>query len=106
MLWHPAPGRLIAGMGTVLLSSGAKSAGHGQYLDLAVIDEAGLLAHRQTEVISNYFDSLATKDGQLLLLGTRGDSPEFNRIIDAADARCFKTVFSADLGDDPGDPKT
>lgn len=59
---------------------------------------------RQTEVISNYFDSLATKDGQLLLLGTRGDSPEFNRIIDAKDPRTFKAVFGADLGDDPSDP--
>jgi phage terminase large subunit-like protein len=104
VLWHPAPGRLIAGTGTVLLSSGAKSAGHGQDLDLAVVDEAGLLPTRQTEVISNYFDSLATKDGQLLLLGTRGDSPEFNRIIDAKDPRTFKAVFGAELGDDPSDP--
>jgi len=42
----------------------------------------------------------------LLLLGTRGDSPEFNRLIDAKDPRTFKAVYAAELGDDPASPAT
>ncbi len=104
--WYPAPGRIIIGDGLVTLSTGAASAGHGQSLDLAVIDEAGLLGANQTACIENYFDSLAAKDGQMLLLGTRGFSPELNRLIDATDPRTFKVVHGASMGDDPGDPAT
>ena len=104
--WHPAPGRLICGDGQCLLASGAKNAGHGQNLHLAIVDECGLLPVRQTEVISNFFDAVAAQDGQLLLLGTRGAGDEFNRLIDTKDPRTFKTVYSADPSDDPGNPAT
>ena len=103
VLWHPAPGRLVCGDGLCLLSTGAKTAGHGADLDLAIIDEAGLLPRRQSELFGNFFDALATKGGQLLVTGTRGDSPEYNRLLDSPDKRTHVTLHGADIGEDLSD---
>lgn len=101
----PKPGRIELGGGNLWLSSGTRAQGHGLDLDLAVIDECGLITQNQAELITAYFDSLATRGGQLILTGTRGDSPAFNELIDRPDARTHVTLYAADKGDDPGDPE-
>ncbi len=101
---NPRPGLLYMGKAKVYLSTGAISQGHGADLDLAVIDETGLIAKNQGELITAFFDALATKDGQLILTGTRGDSPAYNDLIDNPDKRTHVTLFAADKEDDPSDP--
>lgn len=101
----PKPGRIELGGGNLWLSSGTRAQGHGLDLDLAVIDECGLITQNQGELITAYFDSLATRGGQLILTGTRGDSPSFNELIDRPDARTHVTLYAAEKGDDPASPE-
>lgn len=100
----PKPGMLFVANTTLILSTGTRAQGHGADLDLAVIDEGGLITRNQSELITGFFDSLAAKDGQLVLTGTRGDSPEYNRLIDEPDKRTHVTLHAADKDDDPSDP--
>ena len=83
--------------------TGSKSQGHGLDLDLGIIDECGLLP-RQAETIQNVFDAVATRDGSIILTGTRGDSPGYNEIIDNPDDRTAVHLYGADKDDNPADP--
>lgn len=100
----PKPGRLLMGNGVCHLSTGNMKQGHGADLDLAVIDETGLISAGQGELINAFYDALAAKDGQLILTGTRGDSPEYNELISRPDKRTHVTLWGADLNDDASDP--
>ncbi|WP_264212915.1 terminase TerL endonuclease subunit [Leisingera thetidis] len=104
--FNPRPGKLVLGKGEVYLSTGDIKQGHGMDLDLAVIDETGLIAKNQGELITAFFDALATKDGQLILTGTRGDSPAYNELIDNPDKRTHVTLYAAEKEDDPSAPAT
>ena len=100
----PKPGIVLIGDATLTMSTGTRNQGHGQDLDLALIDEAGLLSQNQSELVTAFFDALSARNGQLILTGTRGDSPTFNELIDRPDARTHVTLYAADKGDDPSDP--
>lgn len=102
----PKPGILFVGDASLTLSTGTRAQGHGANLDLAVIDECGLITANQAELITGFFDALSARDGQLLLTGTRGDSPAFNELLERPDSRTHVTLYSADKGDDPADPAT
>ncbi len=102
----PRPGKLELANSVCFLSTGSTKQGHGLDLDLALIDECGLIEKNQGELITAFFDALATKDGQLILTGTRGDSPSYNDLIDNPDPRTHVTLYAADMSDDPGDPAT
>lgn len=101
----PRPGKLELADCVCFLSTGSIKQGHGLDLDLALIDECGLIEKNQGELITAFFDALATKDGQLILTGTRGDSPSYNDLIDNPDKRTHVTLYAADKTDDPGDPQ-
>lgn len=100
----PRPGKIEIADCVCFLSTGSIKQGHGLDLDLALIDECGLIEKNQGELITAFFDALATKDGQLILTGTRGDSPSYNDLIDNPDKRTHVTLYAADKTDDPGDP--
>lgn len=100
----PKPGIVLIGDATLTMSTGTRSQGHGQDLDLAVVDEAGLLAQNQGELLTGFYDALSSRNGQFLLLGTRGDSPAFNDMIDRPNARTHVTLYAADKDDDSSDP--
>lgn len=102
---EPKPGVLTMGGASVSLNTGTRSQGHGADLDLAVIDEGGLISRNQSDLITGFFDALATKDGQLILTGTRGDSPAYNDLIDKPDKRTHVTLYAASKDDDPSDPE-
>ena len=102
----PKPGILFIGDATLTLSTGTRSQGHGADLDLAVIDEMGLLSQNQSDLMTGFFDALSARNGQLILTGTRGDSPSYNEMIDRPDARTHVTLYAADKGDDLSDPAT
>ena len=102
----PKPGILFIGEAKLTLSTGTRAQGHGADLDLAVIDEMGLLSQNQSEFVTGFFDALSARNGQLILTGTRGDSPTYNDMIDRPDARTHVTLYAADKGDDLSDPAT
>ena len=103
---RPVPGALYVGNAELFLTSGSAKQGHGRDLDLALIDECGLLGGRQQELVGAYFDALSARDGRLLLTGTRGFSEDYNRLLDEPDERTFVYVRSADRQDDPASPAT
>jgi phage terminase large subunit-like protein len=103
---RPVPGALFVGDATFSLTSGSAKQGHGRDLDLALIDECGLLGGRQQELVGAYFDALSARDGRLLLTGTRGFSPDYNRLLDEPDERTFVYCRSASRDDDPSNPDT
>lgn len=98
---RPVPGALMVGDATLFLTSGSAKQGHGRDLDLALVDECGLLGGRQQELVGAYFDALSARDGRLLLTGTRGFSTDYNRLLDEPDERTFVYCRSADRTDDP-----
>lgn len=100
---QPQPGKLIGPQNGVLhILSGSRSQGHGLSLDLALIDECGLLT-RQSEVLTNLFDATAARDGRLIATGTRGDSPAYNDLIDNPDRRTSVHLYGAPLDADVSD---
>jgi phage terminase large subunit-like protein len=106
-IWqHPAPGYFKCGSARCDIFSGSKTSGHGSSLSVAIADEVGLLPARNAGLIDNFLDALTIENGQLLLLGTRGDSDAFNDLIDNPPPRTAVHVYSADRQDDPGDPET
>ncbi|WHZ37508.1 terminase TerL endonuclease subunit [Sagittula sp. MA-2] len=102
----PKPGQIFIGTANLLLSTGTRAQGHGADLDLAVIDEGGLITRNQEELITGFFDALASKNGQLVLTGTRGDSPQYNEMLERPDPRTYVCLHSATKEDDAADPET
>ena len=102
---NPRPGLIELGAGTVMLNTGTNISGHGADLDVAVIDETGLMPGHKDELVQGFFDALATKNGRLILTGTRGDSPEYNEMIDNPDPRTHVCLYGATKDDDPSDPE-
>ena len=100
----PKPGILFVDDATLWLSTGTRSQGHGADLDLAVIDEMGLLTQNQSDLVTGFFDALSARNGQLLLTGTRGDGPTYNEMLERPDSRTHVTLYCAEKGDDPADP--
>jgi phage terminase large subunit-like protein len=102
----PKPGVILIGDSVLTLNTGTRAQGHGADLDLAVIDEGGLLEKKQSELVQGFQDALSARNGQLILTGTRGDSPSYNDLIDRPDKRTFVCLYGADKGDDPASPAT
>lgn len=101
----PSPGKLEIGPnGACQLLSGDSKSGHGDDVDLAILDEAGLFPLRQNELFDATFNALAARDGCQILTGTRLDGPKFSELIEADDPRTYKQIHAADRKADPGDP--
>jgi phage terminase large subunit-like protein len=104
---NPRPGVIHCHDGQVILSTGTRAQGHGADLDLAVIDETGLIAGQKSDgLISGFYDALSARNGQLILTGTRGDANEYNELIEHPDKRTCVILHGASKDDDPGDPAT
>lgn len=78
---------------------------HGLDLDLALVDEAGLLPN-SNETLQNVFDAVAARNGRVIVTGTQGDSAAYREILDNPDARTSVHLYAADLSDDVSDPAT
>lgn len=100
----PSPGRLVVGNGQCQLLSGDSKSGHGDDVDLAILDEAGLFPRRQDELFDATFNALAARDGSQILTGTRLDGPKFTEILEAPDDATHVALYAADKNADPGDP--
>ena len=83
--------------------SGQRTAGHGLDLDLALVDETGLMPN-SNETLQNVFDSTAARNGRVILTGTQADSPAYREILDRPDKSTKIHLYAADLTDDISDP--
>ncbi|WOI29569.1 terminase TerL endonuclease subunit [Sulfitobacter dubius] len=101
----PSPGKLVWGTAQCQLLSGDGKSGHGDDVDLAILDEAGLVPRRQDELFDATFNSLAARNGSQILTGTRLDSPRFGEIIDRPALGTYVQLHAADKDADPSDPK-
>lgn len=101
----PKPGSL-AGDGSTSFQAltGSPTQGHGLSLDLAVIDEAGLLKEN-SEVMQNLLDACAARDGRMVITGTRGTSAQYREKLERPDPSTCVHLYSASLDADPGDRK-
>ena len=83
----PHPGAIIGrnGARADFLASDL-STGHAISADLAIIDEAGLLSHRDRPLWNQLLGSLAGRDGRLLAISVRARGPMFAELAEAADA--------------------
>ncbi|WP_420010429.1 hypothetical protein [Tateyamaria sp.] len=99
----PKPGHILGDNGTKFSAlTGAPNAGHGLSLNTAIVDESGLLKEN-SEVIQNFTDACAARDGRVLLVGTRGTSRQFRERIERPDRTTKVHLYSAPIDCDPGD---
>lgn len=97
----PVPGMLTGLKGSkVLHLSADKSSGHGIGSDLALIDEAGLLAERNRELWVAVASSISGRDGRLMCISIRADGPMFHELIQRAQhPTVHVTQFEAEHSD-------
>lgn len=102
---NPRPGIIHLGDGQLMLSTGTRAQGHGADLDLAVLDEAGLIAGQKSDgLITGFRDALSAKNGSMILTGTRGDAHDYNALIENPDKRTRVILYGAGKDDDFTDP--
>lgn len=74
-LRSPAPGRVVSPTGTLDILSADRSAGHASGFDESVIDELGLLAERDRELVNGMRTAISARDGRFIALSIMGDAP-------------------------------
>ena len=57
-----------------------RATGHGSGSDIAVIDEAGLLVPKQRDLWNAMMSSVSGRDGKLIAISIKGDSPMFREM--------------------------
>ena len=78
----PAPGWVQGPEGRCDILSADRSAGHASGFDLAVIDELGLLAERDRELVAGMRTATSAKDGRFLALTIHGSGPFVAEVLD------------------------
>ncbi|WP_162784758.1 terminase TerL endonuclease subunit [Paracoccus suum] len=101
---HPQPGSLRIGRAVCDVYSGSKLSGHGASLNVAIVDELGLLPDRNAGLLDNFMDALAIENGRLLATGTRGASRLFNELLDEPPRGVVAHCYGLERDQDPGDP--
>ena len=73
----PWPGRIESETGTLeILAGGGNSGGaHSSSLDLAIVDELGLLTERDRELVQSMRSATSAKNGRFLALSIHGSGP-------------------------------
>ena len=81
-LRSPAPGRVESATGSVDILSADKSAGHASGFDDSIVDELGLLAERNRELINGMRSAVSARDGRFMALSIQGDAPFTREMLD------------------------
>ena len=83
----PTPGRIVGpGKTRVDVLASDKSSGHATGADLAIIDEGGLIPEAGRDLWNAVYSSISGRDGRLLVISIRGNSPMFEELADRADS--------------------
>ena len=78
---YKKPAVLESVWGTVEILAADKAAGHASGFDDAIIDELGLLAERDRDLVNGMRSSVSAKDGRTISLTVRGTSPFVPELI-------------------------
>lgn len=94
----PIPGRVTGRFGSrVDFLAADKATGHAIGVDLAVIDEAGLLPEANRALWNAVLSSTSGRNGRLLAISVRGDGPMFSDIHERRnDASVYWKEYAAD----------
>ena len=76
------PRRMESRFGSVDFLSADKNAGQASGFDLALIDEIGLFDERGRPLVSGMLQSTAARDGRMIAISVRGDSPMVEELIE------------------------
>ena len=87
----PYPGELTGPTGaSILFLSADKASGHGYGLHVAIVDEMGLMAETDRDLIASLRSALGGLDGQLIAMSVRGDCPMYEEM---RERRAEKDVY-------------
>ena len=81
----PAPGRVLSPTGTLDILSADRSAGHAAGFDDAVVDELGLLAERDRQLVNGMKSSVSSRNGRFIALSIMGDAPFTREMVELRD---------------------
>ena len=94
----PYPGQVIGpDRCKVSILASDRGTGHGLGVDLAIIDELGLIPESKRDLINAVRSSVSARDGKVIAISIRGDSPFMGEIEERAksDAAVIFHEFSA-----------
>ena len=93
----PLPGHILGPGGTrcdILASD--KATGHAVGVDLAVVDEGGLIPESGRDLWGAVYSSVSGRNGRLLAISIKGDGPMFAELGDrAGESAVFWTEYAA-----------
>ena len=95
----PAPG-LIRGPGGSVAEflSADKSAGHASGFDWSIVDELGLMVERDRDLIAGMRSATSARNGKLIALSIRGESPMLEEMLERRDLRtCAVHLYAPDV---------
>lgn len=97
----PAPGWVKAENGsTAEFLSADKVSGHASGFDIVIVDELGLMGEGDRELIAGMRSSTSARDGRLIALSIRGESPMLEEMIDRADLpTCSVHLYAPEAGE-------
>ena len=78
----PYPGAIESATGQLDTLSADRTAGHASGFDLVLIDETGLMPERARELLAGLRSSVSARDGRIIHISVRGDSPLFAEVLD------------------------
>ena len=95
----PAPGLIRGPEGaTAEFLSADKSAGHASGFDWSVIDELGLMTERERPLIAGMRSATSARNGKLIALSIRGESPMLEEMLDRRDLpTCAVHLWAPDV---------
>ena len=81
----PPPGEITGKNGArVTILASDKATGHSLGVDLAIVDEAGLLDESKRDLWTAVVTSISGRNGRLIAISIRGDGPMFNDLAEKA----------------------
>ena len=95
----PSPGLIRTADGsTAEFLSADKSSGHSSGFDWSLVDELGLMSERDRELVAGMRTATSARDGKLVALSIRGESPMLEEMIDRRDMpTCAVHLFAPNV---------
>ena len=95
----PAPGLIRGPDGaTAEFLSADKSAGHSSGFDWSIVDELGLMGERDRALIAGMRTATSARNGKLVTLSIRGESPMLEEMIERKDMpTCTVHLYAPDV---------
>ena len=78
----PYPGVIESAWGSLETLASERTAGHSSSFDLVIVDETGLMPERARELLAGLRSSVSAKNGRIVHISIRGDSPLFAEVLD------------------------